>query len=79
KQLFKAVDFMHQHSMVHMDLKPNNILIPVNGGHLTVIDFNRSLFHGIVGTPEYIAPKAATGNGFYSAIHADLWSCGKTL
>ncbi|KAG1831980.1 hypothetical protein F4604DRAFT_1946265 [Suillus subluteus] len=87
KQLFEAVDFMHQHSVAHMDLKPNNILIPVNGGRLTVIDFNRSLrvkgvehrFRGVVGTPEYIAPEVAAGNGFYSAIRADLWSCGKTL
>ncbi|KAG1843674.1 kinase-like domain-containing protein [Suillus subluteus] len=87
KQLFEAVDFMHQHGVAHMDLKPNNILIPVNGGRLTVIDFNRSLrvkgvkhrFRGVVGTPEYIAPEVAAGNGFYSAIRADLWSCGKTL
>ncbi|KAG2351092.1 kinase-like domain-containing protein, partial [Suillus spraguei] len=87
KQLFEAVDFMHQHGVAHMDLKPNNILIPINGGRLTVIDFNRSLrvkgvehrFHGIVGTPEYTAPEVATGNGFYSVIRADLWSCGKTL
>ncbi|KAG1766756.1 kinase-like domain-containing protein [Suillus placidus] len=87
KQLFEAVDFMHQHGVAHMDLKPNNILIPVNGGRLTVIDFNRSLrvkgvehrFRGVVGTPEYIAPEVAVGNGLYSAIRADLWSCGKTL
>ncbi|KAG2048616.1 kinase-like protein, partial [Suillus hirtellus] len=87
KQLFEVVDFMHQHSVAYMDLKLNNILIPVNGGCLTVIDFNRSLqvkgvehrFHGIMGTPEYIAPKVAAGNGSYSAIHVDLWSCGKTL
>ncbi|KAG2131741.1 kinase-like domain-containing protein, partial [Suillus clintonianus] len=87
KQLFEAVDFMHQHGVAHMDLKPKNILIPVNGGRLTVIDFNRSLrvkgvehkFRGIAGTPEYIAPEVATGNDLFSAIRADLWSCGKTL
>ncbi|KAG2134466.1 hypothetical protein DEU56DRAFT_809215, partial [Suillus clintonianus] len=87
KQLFEAVDFMHQHGVAHMELKPNNILISVNGGRLTVIDFNRSLrvkgiehrFRGVVGTPEYIAPEVAAGNGPWSAIRADLWSCGKTL
>jgi serine/threonine protein kinase len=87
KQLFEAVDFMHQHGVAHMDLKPNNILIPVNGGRLIVIDFNRSLrvkgvehrFRGVVGTPGYIAPEVAAGDGLYSAIRADLWSCGKTL
>jgi len=70
-----------------MDLKPNNILIPVNGGRLTFIDFNRSLrvkgvehrFRGVVGTPGYIAAEVAAGDGLYSAIRADLWSCGKIL
>jgi len=87
KQLFEAVDFMHQHGVAHMDLKPQNILIPRGGGRLSIIDFNRSLrvkgvehrFHGIVGTTGYIAPEVATGDGLYSAIRADLWSCGKTL
>ncbi|KAG1718879.1 kinase-like domain-containing protein [Suillus paluster] len=87
KQLFGAVDFMHQHGVAHMDLKPQNILIPHNGGHLSIIDFNTSLcvkgvghkFGGIVGTTGYIAPEVAAGNGLYSAICADLWSCGKTL
>ncbi|KAG2123457.1 hypothetical protein DEU56DRAFT_893632 [Suillus clintonianus] len=87
KQLFEAVDFMHQHGVAHMDLKPKNILIPVDGGRLTVIDFNRSLrvkgvehkFRGTAGTPEYIAPEVAAGKGNFSAIRADLWSCGKTL
>ena len=26
-----------------------------------------------------MAPEAAAGEGRYSAIHADLWSCGKML
>ncbi|KAG1734454.1 uncharacterized protein EDB91DRAFT_1250976 [Suillus paluster] len=87
KQLFEAVDFMHQHGVAHMDLKPQNILIPRDGGHLSIIDFNTSLrvkgvgrkFGGIVGTTGYISPKVAAGNGLYSVIRADLWSCGKTL
>ena len=37
------------------------------------------MFHGIVGTPGYIAPEVASGRGLYSAVRADLWSCGKTL
>jgi serine/threonine protein kinase len=36
-------------------------------------------FRGVVGTPRYIAPEVAAGDGLYSAIRADLWSCGKTL
>jgi len=85
-QLFEVVGFMHQHGVAHMDLKPQNILIPPAGGRLSIIDFNTSLrvkgirqrFRGSVGTTGYIAPEVAAG-GLYSAIRADLWSCGKTL
>jgi serine/threonine protein kinase len=87
KQLFEAIDFMHQHNVAHLDLKPANVIIPVNGGRLTIIDFNRSvrvkgvddMFSGIVGTDGYLPPEIKAGRGLYSAIRADLWSCGKTL
>ncbi|KAG2029879.1 kinase-like domain-containing protein [Suillus americanus] len=78
---------MHKHGVAHLDLKPPNILLPVDGGRLSIIDFNRSvrvkgtehMFHGVVGTTRYLAPEVAVGQGLYSAIRADLWSCGKTL
>jgi len=87
KQLFEAVNFMHQHGVAHMDLKPGNILVPLNGGRLSIIDFYtsvrvkgvESMFNGVVGTTGYIAPEVAAGRGQFSAIRADLWSCGKTL
>jgi len=86
-QLFEAVDFMHRHGVAHLDLKPPNIIIPVKGGRLSIIDFNRSvrvsgveeMFGGVVGTVGYLAPEVAANRGLYSAIRADLWSCGKTL
>lgn len=78
KQMFEAVRFMHQHSVAHPDL-PNI----VDGSHLSIIDFDRSvrvkgaehIFHGIVGTTAYLAPEVAAGQGLYSAICADSWSC----
>ncbi|KAJ8589678.1 kinase-like protein, partial [Rhizopogon salebrosus TDB-379] len=86
KQLFEGVDFMHQHGVAHMDLKPQNILIPRSGGRLSIIDFNTSLrvkgieqrVGGIVGTTGYTAP-GVVRDGLYCAIRADLWSCGKTV
>ncbi|KAL6305208.1 kinase-like domain-containing protein, partial [Sparassis latifolia] len=84
-QLFEAVDFMHGHGVAHLDLKPQNIIIPPNYGWLTIIDLSLSVrvriprhtFRGYVGTEGYIAPEV--GRGQYNPIRADLWSCGKVV
>ncbi|KAI6013006.1 kinase domain-containing protein, partial [Pisolithus marmoratus] len=64
-QLVEGVAFMHAQLVVHMDLKPENIIIPLQGGHLSIIDFSSSIllksekqkFHGISGTTGYITPE----------------------
>ncbi|KAI6007501.1 kinase-like domain-containing protein [Pisolithus marmoratus] len=69
-----------------MDLKPQNIIIPPWGGHLSIIDFSSSIrlknkrqkFRGVTGTPGYIAPEVERKDAFMP-IQADLWSCGQTL
>ncbi|KAI9567265.1 kinase-like domain-containing protein, partial [Boletus coccyginus] len=76
---------MHKHNIAHMDLKPSNIIIPPEGGRLSVIDFSVSIpvrnpdatHRGVVGTENYIAPEVLEGR--YKPILADLWSCGRTL
>ncbi|KAF8870826.1 kinase-like domain-containing protein [Infundibulicybe gibba] len=86
-QLFEAIDFMHQHGVAHLDLKPANIIIPSGGGRLSIIDFHTSvrvkdadtMFRGVVGTVGYIPPEVEAGRGRFSAVRADLWSCGKIL
>ncbi|KAF8888841.1 kinase-like domain-containing protein [Infundibulicybe gibba] len=86
-QLFEAVDFMHQHGVAHLDLKPANIIIPSDGGRLSIIDFHTSvrvedvntMFRGAVGTVGYIPPEVEADRGRFSAVRADLWSCGKVL
>lgn len=87
KQLVEGVDFMHSHGVAHMDIKPGNLIIPPQGGRLSIIDYNRSVqltgrrdaYRGIVGTKGYIAPEVLAGSGLWSALRADLWSAGKTL
>ncbi|KAL4062964.1 kinase-like domain-containing protein [Scleroderma citrinum] len=87
KQLFMGVDFMHAHGVAHLDIKPGNLLIPKEGGQLSIIDYGRAVrftgkndvFRGTVGTPEYMAPEVAAGSGLWSAVRADLWSVGKSL
>ncbi|KAF8440319.1 hypothetical protein L210DRAFT_3539271, partial [Boletus edulis BED1] len=42
-QLVEAVAFMHEHNVTHMDLKPQNAIIPTEGGRLSIIDFSVSI------------------------------------
>ncbi|KAI6002621.1 hypothetical protein F5J12DRAFT_840168 [Pisolithus orientalis] len=85
-QLVEGVAFMHAQLVAHMDLKPDNIIIPLEGGYLSIIDFSSSIrlqsekqkFRGIAGTTGYIAPEVERGDA-YKPIQADLWSCGRTL
>ncbi|KAI6029094.1 kinase-like domain-containing protein [Pisolithus microcarpus] len=85
-QLIEGVAFMHAQLVAHMDIKPENIVIPTEGGRLSIIDFSVAIrlksekekFRGIVGTPGYTAPEVERGDA-YKPIQADLWSCGRTL
>jgi len=85
QQLFEAVKFMHDHGVAHLDLKPQNVIIPPNYGPLTIIDFSlavrmknsRHVYTGLAGTEGYMAPEV--GKTSYNPIRADLWSCGKVI
>ena len=76
---------MHEYNVAHLDLKPQNVIIPAEGGRLPIIDFSVSIrvpgpdttHSEIVGTEDYIAPEILKGH--YKPMLADLWSCGRTL
>src|SRR5258706_5469649 len=59
-QILQALAYLHQHGVIHNDLKPNNILV-VNG-RVQLLDFGVSSIVGeprdfLAGTPRYIAPE----------------------
>ena len=46
-----AVDFMHQNKMLHLDIKPKNIMLD-DEGHIRLIDFGLSKQYTVSGEPE---------------------------
>lgn len=85
KQLLTAVDFCHMNNFIHRDLKPDNILIDLKGGNITMklADFgqSRGWLHGAAKlTPEvnslsFRAPEVLLGSQQYTTS-IDLWAVG---
>ncbi|CAH8496723.1 unnamed protein product [Schistosoma turkestanicum] len=82
-QLLKAVSFIHSESIVHLDIKPENILLrhPLPQCDIALCDFGlakhlltNEVIRDLVGTPDYAAPEVLN----YDPIHltTDIWSVG---
>ncbi|GCB78451.1 myosin light chain kinase, smooth muscle-like isoform X1 [Scyliorhinus torazame] len=82
RQILAGLQFMHQQNIVHLDLKPENIVcVNKNGTLIKIIDFglarkldcNGSL-KVMFGTPEFVAPEVIN----YDPIGytTDTWSIG---
>uniref|UniRef100_A0A3P9KEJ5 Serine/threonine-protein kinase 17A n=1 Tax=Oryzias latipes TaxID=8090 RepID=A0A3P9KEJ5_ORYLA len=83
KQILTGVAFLHRNNVVHLDLKPQNILLtsakPL--GDIRIVDFGLSRrmdnvreVREILGTPEYVAPEVLSYEPISTAT--DMWSIG---
>ncbi|KAM4606164.1 serine/threonine-protein kinase 17A [Polymixia lowei] len=83
RQILEGVSFLHRHNVVHLDLKPQNILLTSSApvGDIKIVDFGLSRMvsshqelREIMGTPEYVAPEILNYEPISTAT--DMWSIG---
>ncbi|MCS6871871.1 MAG: serine/threonine-protein kinase, partial [Anaerolineae bacterium] len=76
-ETLQALNYLHRHGILHLDLKPNNILVEPNG-RTRVLDFGiaTEISHKpeTSGTLEYMSPEALSGQAVSYA--ADLYAVG---
>ncbi|MEO3813393.1 serine/threonine-protein kinase [Sphaerisporangium sp. B11E5] len=84
-QVLEALTAAHEAGVLHRDVKPENVLIGVDG-RAVLTDFGVAALEDdgpmtrtgvLVGTPAYVAPERAVGGAATRA--SDLWSLGVTL
>ncbi|KAM8770634.1 myosin light chain kinase, smooth muscle isoform 2-T2 [Rhynchonycteris naso] len=82
KQISEGVEYIHKQGIVHLDLKPENIMcVNKTGTRIKLIDFglarrleNAGSLKVLFGTPEFVAPEVINYEPISYAT--DMWSIG---
>lgn len=85
EQLLSAVECLHQHQVLHLDLSPANVLITTQAHDVKLIDLGMSFHDSYTttygGTAGYSAPEvlSAKASGTKPTPAADVYSIGQLL
>ena len=81
-QIIKALKYLHNHRIIHRDLKLGNLFINEkmelkvgDFGLATKLEFDGERKRTVCGTPNYIAPEILEGKTGHS-FEVDIWSLG---
>lgn len=89
----RAVEFAHSRKILHLDLKPENVMLG-QFGEVYLLDWGLALsidpeapawmpqaveLRHVIGTPAYLAPEQAAAKGRLLGPHTDVYLLGATL
>jgi len=82
RQIVRGVQYLHKHHIVHLDLKPENVVCTQReNATVKIIDFGTAMelepgeqIKSLVGTPEFVAPEVV--NYDFISTGTDIWSLG---
>eukprot|EP00759_Apiculatamorpha_spiralis_P035835 PhF_6_TR36336/c2_g1_i3/m.53235/K07359/CAMKK2; calcium/calmodulin-dependent protein kinase kinase 2 len=84
--LLHGLQHLHDNDVIHMDIKPENILMDMNG-NCKLADFGACMVHsvssgdllrGVQGTPAFFAPEMLSQSMFHGEA-TDVWALGVCL
>lgn len=71
KQILTTIDLIHSHKIIHLDIKPENIIYDKQTGETVIIDFEGK------STEDYRSPEQVLKKNITSKT--DIWSIGATI
>lgn len=89
KEIGEALQYAHEHGVIHRDIKPDNILWSERHNVMKLVDFGLARLFGetpdvqmtrtgmVVGTPHYMSPEQVSGKPLDP--RSDVYSLGATI